>query len=370
MTACGWLRVCHWLRVSRGADATPSGPDLHAATGGVRRRDHRAQRDLVRAGLGCMGMSGVYGPADEAESIATIHAALDAGITLLDTGDFYGMGHNEMLIGRALRRPRPRLRYRLSVKFGAQRGPDGSWLGYDARPAAVKTAPGLLAAAPGHRPHRHLPAGAARPQGPDRGDRGRDRRDGRGRLRAARRAVRGRRRHDPPRRRRAPRSPTCRSSTRCSRAASRTRSCRPAASWASGSPPTGCSRAGCSASRSRPTRVAQPGDIRAPHAPLQRREPRPQPAPSSTRCATVADAQGRHRAPAGHRLGRLPRRGHRAADRRPPARPADRGARRAWTLKLDATTELARDRGRPCRPARPPASRYAEAQMAHLDSER
>jgi aryl-alcohol dehydrogenase-like predicted oxidoreductase len=88
--------------------------------------------------LGCMGMSGVYGHADEAESIATIHAALDAGIDLLDTGDFYGMGHNELLIAKALagRRDRPRL----SVKFGALRGPDGSWLGFDARPAAIKTA--------------------------------------------------------------------------------------------------------------------------------------------------------------------------------------------------------------------------------------
>jgi aryl-alcohol dehydrogenase-like predicted oxidoreductase len=92
-----------------------------------------------RAGLGCMGMSGVYGPADETESIATIHAALDAGITLLDTGDFYGMGHNEMLIARALD-GRSRDDYRLSVKFGAQRGPDGGWLGYDASPPAVKTA--------------------------------------------------------------------------------------------------------------------------------------------------------------------------------------------------------------------------------------
>ncbi len=90
------------------------------------------------AGLGCMGMSGVYGPADEDESVATIHAALDAGVTLLDTGDFYGMGHNEMLIAGALN-GRPRDEYRLSVKFGAQRGPDGSWLGYDASPAAVKT---------------------------------------------------------------------------------------------------------------------------------------------------------------------------------------------------------------------------------------
>ncbi len=84
-------------------------------------------------------MSGIYGPADEAESIATIHAAIDAGITLVDTGDFYGMGHNEMLIGEALK-GRDRDELLLSVKFGAQRGPDGSWLGYDARPAAVKTA--------------------------------------------------------------------------------------------------------------------------------------------------------------------------------------------------------------------------------------
>jgi aryl-alcohol dehydrogenase-like predicted oxidoreductase len=86
-----------------------------------------------------MGMSGIYGPADETESMATIRAALDAGITLIDTGDFYGMGHNEMLIGRALAQA-PRAAYRLSVKFGAQRGPDGSWLGYDASPAAVKAA--------------------------------------------------------------------------------------------------------------------------------------------------------------------------------------------------------------------------------------
>ncbi|MBO1073072.1 aldo/keto reductase [Roseomonas marmotae] len=89
-------------------------------------------------GLGCMGMSGtMYGPADRAESIATIHAACDAGITLLDTGDFYTMGHNEMLIGEALRAI-PRDSIQLSVKFGALRDPAGNWIGYDARPAAVK----------------------------------------------------------------------------------------------------------------------------------------------------------------------------------------------------------------------------------------
>jgi pyridoxine 4-dehydrogenase len=90
-------------------------------------------------GLGCMGMSGMYGPADRAEGIATIQAALDAQINLLDTGDFYGMGHNELLIAEATR-GRPREDYLLSVKFGAQRGPDGAWLGFDARPSAVKTA--------------------------------------------------------------------------------------------------------------------------------------------------------------------------------------------------------------------------------------
>lgn len=86
--------------------------------------------------LGCMGMSGMYGQANEKDSIATIHAALDRGITLLDSGDFYGMGHNEMLIGRALKGRRDKAL--LSVKFGALRGPDGRWLGADARPASVK----------------------------------------------------------------------------------------------------------------------------------------------------------------------------------------------------------------------------------------
>jgi aryl-alcohol dehydrogenase-like predicted oxidoreductase len=90
-------------------------------------------------GLGCMGMSGMYGPADRAESMATINAAVDAGINLLDTGDFYGMGHNELLIADALGE-RDREEVLISVKFGAQRGPDGAWLGYDARPQAVKTA--------------------------------------------------------------------------------------------------------------------------------------------------------------------------------------------------------------------------------------
>jgi aryl-alcohol dehydrogenase-like predicted oxidoreductase len=88
-------------------------------------------------GLGCMGMSGTYGPADETESIATIHAALDAGISLLDTGDYYGMGHNELLIGKALG-GRDRDQVVLSVKFGALRGPDLAYIGIDGRPVAVR----------------------------------------------------------------------------------------------------------------------------------------------------------------------------------------------------------------------------------------
>jgi pyridoxine 4-dehydrogenase len=88
-------------------------------------------------GLGCMGMSGVYGAADEKESIATVHAALEAGVTTLDTGDFYGMGHNELLLQKALT-GRPRESFFLSVKFGAMRSPQGNFVGVDARPAAVK----------------------------------------------------------------------------------------------------------------------------------------------------------------------------------------------------------------------------------------
>ncbi|MDW6021792.1 aldo/keto reductase [Mesorhizobium sp. BAC0120] len=89
-------------------------------------------------GLGTMGMSDMYGPADRVESIATIHAALEAGINLIDTGDFYGMGHNEMLIGEALAGGR-RDKAVISVKFGALRDPANQWVGYDARPAAVKS---------------------------------------------------------------------------------------------------------------------------------------------------------------------------------------------------------------------------------------
>jgi aryl-alcohol dehydrogenase-like predicted oxidoreductase len=89
-------------------------------------------------GLGCMGMSGGYGPADEKESIATLHAALEAGITMIDTADFYGMGQNEMLVREALRGGK-RERAFVAVKFGSLRGPDLKILGDDARPQSTKT---------------------------------------------------------------------------------------------------------------------------------------------------------------------------------------------------------------------------------------
>jgi aryl-alcohol dehydrogenase-like predicted oxidoreductase len=97
----------------------------------------RGGPQVSRLGLGLMGMSGIYGPADDAESIATIRAALDAGITLLDTGDFYGMGHNEMLLRDALRGV-DRGSVFIQVKFGGQRDPRGAFIGQDASPNGVK----------------------------------------------------------------------------------------------------------------------------------------------------------------------------------------------------------------------------------------
>ena len=91
---------------------------------------------VSQVGLGCMAMSDIYGPSDESESIATIHAALDAGITMVDTGDFYSSGHNEMLIRRAIEGRRKDIF--LCVKFGALRGPDGTFVGNDMRPMAIK----------------------------------------------------------------------------------------------------------------------------------------------------------------------------------------------------------------------------------------
>src|ERR1043165_1685469 len=140
----------------QGPECIPlSRPPSHAQSGALficRRRVHvpsmttrieTEPRQLGAAGptvfplaLGCMAMSGTYGKSDEVESIATIHAALERGVTLLDTGDYYAAGHNEMLIGRALKDRRDKAL--LSVKFGALRAPDGAWIGLDMRPAAVK----------------------------------------------------------------------------------------------------------------------------------------------------------------------------------------------------------------------------------------
>lgn len=92
---------------------------------------------VSRIGLGAMGMSGMYGASDDAESIATIHAALDSGANILDTGDFYGAGHNEMLIAKAIA-DRAREDVVLSVKFGGMRSPGGGWGGIDTRPDAVR----------------------------------------------------------------------------------------------------------------------------------------------------------------------------------------------------------------------------------------
>src|SRR6202050_4606431 len=93
---------------------------------------------VSRAGLGLMALRGIYGPADDHESLATIHAALDAGITLLDTGDFYGMGHNELLLRDALR-GRPRDSGCSQGKVGGQADPSGAFIGHDASPNGVKT---------------------------------------------------------------------------------------------------------------------------------------------------------------------------------------------------------------------------------------
>jgi aryl-alcohol dehydrogenase-like predicted oxidoreductase len=117
LDACGTLAAGGWIMETR--QLGRSGPQVSAL------------------GLGCMGMSDLYGPAEETKSIATVHAALDSGINLLDTGDFYGTGHNELLLRDALR-GRRRESFVVSVKFGALRDPAGAWSGIDTRPAAVK----------------------------------------------------------------------------------------------------------------------------------------------------------------------------------------------------------------------------------------
>jgi aryl-alcohol dehydrogenase-like predicted oxidoreductase len=118
-----------------------SGANIHSMSNGATSMQQRRLGSngpfVSPIGLGCMGMSGVYGPASRAESLATLQAATDAGIDWLDTGDFYGMGHNELLIGEHLKGT-ARERVTISVKFGAMRDAAGGWLGFDGRPAAVK----------------------------------------------------------------------------------------------------------------------------------------------------------------------------------------------------------------------------------------
>lgn len=207
-------------------------------------------------GLGAMGMSDLYGPADEAESIATIHAALDAGVTLIDTGDFYGMGHNELLIHDALR-GRDRDAVQISVKFGAQRGPDGSWLGYDASPAATKTALAytLRRLRTDHidiyRPARldpNVPVEETVAAIAELVKAGYVRHIGLSEVGAE------------TLRRAAAVHPISDLQIEYSliSAAWRPRSCRPLASWASASPPTASSRAACSAATGRPTGTPVP----------------------------------------------------------------------------------------------------------------
>ena len=138
-----------------------------------------------------MGAGSWYGTSDEAESLATIHAAIERGVNLLDTGDFYGMGRNELLINRAIAGRRDKVL--LSVKFGAQRGPDGANLGYDASPAATKSALAytLVRLRVDHI-RGYLPARAPRSEGADRGDGRGDRGSRQGGVCPAHRAVGGR----------------------------------------------------------------------------------------------------------------------------------------------------------------------------------
>jgi aryl-alcohol dehydrogenase-like predicted oxidoreductase len=169
---------------------------------GLHRILGRTGPTITAVALGCSSMSGLTGAGDNDDvASATIRAAVDQGLDLIDTADFYGLGHNESLIGRALTSI-DRDRYVISDKFGSLRTPAGAFIGTDCRPKTVKNSLAYSLQRLGtdhvdiYRP--------ARPPRPDRGHSRRHRRDGPGRLRPRHRTVRGRRRHDPPSPRGAP----------------------------------------------------------------------------------------------------------------------------------------------------------------------
>ncbi len=168
-------------------------------------------------GLGCMGMSGTYGVADEKESIATVHAALESGVTMLDTADFYGMGHNELLLQKALAgRPRESYFPRGQVRRDAL--PAGQFCRHRRAPGRGQKFPRLHAQALGHRSRRSLPGRARRSQCSHRRYDRRDRRNGESGIRSPCRHLRSVLRDDSAALTRSIRSRLCKSNTRSSRA--------------------------------------------------------------------------------------------------------------------------------------------------------
>src|SRR4051794_33462580 len=125
------IHIIHWITLSAGLIFTRNGE-----TTMNKLKLGKTGPEVHPLGFGCMGMSGGYGATDDGESIKTIQAAVERGVTLFDTGDFYGMGHNEMLLGKALEGRRDKVQ--ISVKYGALRGPGNVWGGVDTRPAATK----------------------------------------------------------------------------------------------------------------------------------------------------------------------------------------------------------------------------------------
>ena len=244
-------RHCDPLPAGRGFDRVgrrqpEDDGEQHAAT--ARRRWRKEMRVVEQRrlgsqglvvsaeGLGCMGMSEFYGATDEDEAVATIHRALELGVTLLDTSDVYGPFTNERLVGRAVAGRRDRVI--IATKFGNVRGEDGSWRGVNGRPDYVRTACDASLKRLGIDTHRPvLPA----PRGQGDAHRGDRRGDGRAGARgqgALPRPLRGRAGARSAARTPSIRSARCRPSTHCGRGSRRRRSCRPCASWASGSSPT------------------------------------------------------------------------------------------------------------------------------------